>query len=302
MRRTIISVGIAAALVTSIAGCAQTTTSSPMQSSPPQPTQAPSPAEIVTTSTPSTASTQPDLPPAGTISNSGVISLADPAGYSATITYDLTVSNFRKSIANDAPGFASVTYDLSEQGTVINTTPGRNNPGVFKWSPTLLYPIDSIVCTTTKDTVDKQPKISQGEATVPRFFTGNPPSSAYCALPLAGLTKYGPNNPMGSSLSSNGTAPLTPPSGQDTPTGGDISGVPESAVDALVTGLATPAKVVFDVTGSSNTAASGNNNEFVPSGEHCTASVSWNPKSDAPTSIPLSVFVPTKYKGLCPAA
>lgn len=72
-----------------------------------------------TTEAPASASSTEE---AAGFADTGDIKMARKDGYIATINYTLSVSNFQKSVVNDLPGKASITFSPDAIVTVANTT------------------------------------------------------------------------------------------------------------------------------------------------------------------------------------
>lgn len=245
------------------------------------------------TATP-TASATPTAPIASAISDSGSIALTSTRGYTASIDYSVSASDFTMSTATNAPGFSSVTFKVNAKATVTNTTSGRDNPEPYDWSPFALYPINSPVCTIGKGLLNNAPAPSDASAVLPGLTTSDGGAPAYCALQLTNEMSFGPSpsNASPAPLAPGQTAPLVAAPGSAA-TAGTIPKVPQASAAQLVSGLVQPAKIVYQVTYIQD----GPVNQK-PAGENCSAYLYTVPGAGNTTS-PFVISVPARYAGVC---
>ena len=243
---------------------------------------------------------------AESFSDSGDITMTNSAGYTATISYQVTVSDFQKTIVDDAPGQASISYSADAQASVANTTSGRANPSSFRWGAIALYPISSNVCTVTKMLTTKTNTAAgnDGPASMPTIQRSETGAAVFCSLPLGSPLLYGPTNyPKSSPLEPGQVAPLENVPSATTQVATVISGIPEASVPSLIAELQVPTKIVYIVTGTGgfmDSSVSTNSIVSFPTGEHCNIYEHYYPQTpNMTTTATVGIFVPSLYAPIC---
>ncbi len=248
----------------------------------------PAPETIQSVPSPTSAEPTADAAPSPTsqeadFSDSGEISLASAASYTAKIDYSLKLSQFETSIVDDPPGFASITYSADAKATVTNTTNGRANPQYYHWSPVALYLIDSKLCSSTKQLRDKSgTAMNNGPAAMPELLLSEASSAKYCPLWLGPLLSYA--SAQNTPLELGQVASMEYNPGATTQREALISGIPEADVPQLITELQKPAKLVYIMTGTGTDGFS-NSASSSPVGEHCNAYFKFDPQPPSMISL-----------------